>query len=96
MVSGTVRAITREVIALSRNYRHAARLRRHVQAKYGAVIVCRPSVLIGDALIAMENVRWSRLVILAVAIVLAAHVICRAAGLPLPASDASRAPNRLL
>ena len=66
--------IVRELLALSRNYRHAAILRRHVRTKYGAVVTARPTILIGEALAAMDHVPWRRLTVLAVLVVAAVAV----------------------
>ena len=62
----TGRAIARELVALGRNYRHVAILRRQLRAKYGRVVVGKPSVLIGEVLIAMDRIPWTRLAIGAV------------------------------
>ena len=71
MSLGRVRAMAREAIALGRNYKHAALIRRYVRAKYGKVVVSTPSVIIGDALLALEHARWSRLAVLALLVVVA-------------------------
>ena len=63
------RSVAREVRAVSRNYLHAALLRRHIRARYGAVVTARPSVLIGEVLAVMCEVQWTRVTILAVLIV---------------------------
>jgi hypothetical protein len=70
----TSRTIARELVALSRNYRSVAILRRHLRSKYGLVVVCKPSVLIGEALVAMDHTPWTRLAMPAalVAVVLVA------------------------
>jgi hypothetical protein len=65
------RAMVREAVALSRNYRHAAILRQHVRRRYGAQITARPSILIGDALASMDHAPWRRVMILAVLLVIA-------------------------
>jgi hypothetical protein len=69
-----VRAMVREVLALSRNYRHAAILRRHVKAKYGAVVTARPTILVGEALAVRDHVPWKRLAALAVLLVVTVAV----------------------
>ena len=70
----TGRAIARELVALSRNYRHAAILRRQLRVKYGRVVVGKPSVLIGEVFIAMDRIPWTRLAIGAAVLVLAARI----------------------
>ena len=67
---GSLRGMIREVIAVGRNYKHAAILRRYVRARYGKVVVGKPTVVIGDALIAAERAPWRRLTVLAVLLVL--------------------------
>src|SRR5204862_5326767 len=69
----TGRAIVRELVALTRNYRYAAILRRQLRAKYGRVVVGRPSVLIGEALLALDRPR-TRLVICAVLLGVATRI----------------------
>ena len=69
----TGRAIAREFVALCRNYRHAAILRRQLRAKYGRVVVGKPSVLIGEVLLAMDRIPWTRLAI-AAAVLVAARI----------------------
>jgi hypothetical protein len=54
----------REALALSRNFRQAALLRRRLRSKYGRVIPGKPSILIGEALATMEHAPWTRLAIL--------------------------------
>jgi hypothetical protein len=74
----TSRTITRELVALGRNYRSVAILRRHLRSKYGLVVVCKPSVLLGEVLVAMDHTPWTRLamsaVIVAVVVVAAARI----------------------
>ena len=69
----TIRAMASELRAQARNYRYVAMLRRHVRAKYGRVIPVRPSVLIGDVLIAIDRLRWTRVTILLAIMLLAAR-----------------------
>jgi hypothetical protein len=57
----TSRRIARELVALGRNYRYVAILRRQLRSEYGLVVVRRPSVLIGEALLAIDHTPWSRL-----------------------------------
>ena len=66
-----VYAMVREILALSRNYRHAAILRRHLTAKYGAVVSASPTILIGEALVTMDHAPWRRLTILTLLLVVA-------------------------
>jgi hypothetical protein len=66
-----VRAMVREAVALSRNYRHAVILHQHLRRRYGAHLVTRPSILIGDALASMDHAPWRRLMILAVLVLIA-------------------------
>jgi hypothetical protein len=68
-----VRRMIREAIALSRNYQHAAILRRRLRTKYGAVLPAGPSVAIGDALVALNHARWRRLLVLIVLFMIAAR-----------------------
>jgi hypothetical protein len=65
------------MVALGRNYRYVAILRRHLRSKYGLVVVCKPSVLIGEALIAMDHTPWTRLVMPALVTVVLAAVATR-------------------
>jgi hypothetical protein len=69
----TIRAMASELRAQARNYRYVAMLRRHARAKYGRVITVRPSVLIGEALIAIDRLRWTRVTILLALMLLAAR-----------------------
>ena len=57
----TSRTIACELVALGRNYRYAAILRRQLRSEYGLVVVRRPSVLIGEALLAIDHTPWIRL-----------------------------------
>ena len=66
-----IRHLIRELRARGRNYRHAAILRRYVRAKHGAVVTAHRSILVGEALVTLCQVRWARVTILA-ALVLAA------------------------
>ena len=61
----TVSRAIREAIALGRNYRHAAVLRRHLRRRYGVAVVMGPGVLIGEALTVADRCRWVSLAILA-------------------------------
>ena len=61
-----VRTIVRELVALSRNYRHAAVLRRHLRRRYGAAMKPSPGALVGEIALAMNNAPWGRLTILAI------------------------------
>jgi hypothetical protein len=70
----TGRAIARELVALCRNYRHVAILRRQLRAKHGRVVVGKPSVLIGEVLVAMDHIPWTRLAIGAVVLGVAARI----------------------
>ena len=69
----TIRAMARELPAQARNYRYAAILRRHLRDKYGRIIRVRPTVLIGEALIAIDQVPWARVTILLAIVLLAAR-----------------------
>jgi hypothetical protein len=69
----TIRAMASELRAQARNYRYVAVLRRQVRAKYGRVIRVRPTVLIGEALIAIDQVPWARVTILLALVLLAAR-----------------------
>ena len=60
------RSVVRELVALSRNYRHAAILRRHVRTRYGAAPTVRPSTLIGEVLAAAHQTFWKRVAVLTV------------------------------
>ena len=66
-----VRSLAKEVVALGRNYRHAAIMRRYVRTRYGAVVTARPSILIGEALTALTLASWRRLAVLAALLVVA-------------------------
>ena len=66
-----VRAIARELRASARNYENAAIIRRHVRAKYGVVVTVRPSILIGEALVALTRAPWGRFTVLAALLVIA-------------------------
>ena len=68
-----VRRWVREAVALSRNYQHAAILRRRLRTKYGAVIPAGPSRVIGDVLVALDGARWRRLLVLLVLFMVAAR-----------------------
>ena len=70
----TSRTIACELVALGRNYRYVAILRRQLRSEYGLVVVRKPSVLIGEALLAMDHTPWTRLAMSAalVAVVLVA------------------------
>jgi hypothetical protein len=70
----TSRTIARELVAVGRNYRYVAVLRRQLRSEYGLVVVRKPSVLIGEALLAMDHMPWTRLAMPAalVAVVLVA------------------------
>jgi hypothetical protein len=69
----SVRATVREGLALSRNYRHAAKMRRRLRANYGVVVTRRPSTLIGDLLVGVDKIPWRRLTIMAALLVLVAR-----------------------
>jgi hypothetical protein len=66
MSFSSVRATVHEVIALARNRRHAAILRRHLRVKYGAALVGKPGSVIGDALAAIDSARWKGLAVFVV------------------------------
>ena len=68
-----LRSMTREARALSRNYRHTAALRRYLKRTYGRIVIARPSILIGEVLIALEGAPWCRLSVLAVLFVAAVY-----------------------
>ena len=67
----TVRTMARELVALSRNYRHAAVLRRHLRQQYGAVLKPSWGAMIGELAIAMTNAPWRRLAILVTLLIVA-------------------------
>lgn len=69
----SARAMIREGLALSRNYRHAATMRRRLRANYGMVVAWRPSALIGDVLVAVDSAPWRRLTVMAAVLVLVAR-----------------------
>ena len=69
----SVRTMTREAVALSRNYRHAALLRRQLRARCGAVAPARPGILIGEALTAIDHAPWTRMAMFALLLVIAAR-----------------------
>ena len=69
----TIRGMARELRAQTRNYRHAAILKRHLRDRYGRIIRVRPTVLIGEALIAIDQVPWARVTILLAIVLLAAR-----------------------
>ena len=69
-----VHEITREVVALARNYRHAAVLRRHLRSKYGVRVAVGRDVFVGEVLAAIEHAPWSRLVVLAALLIAAVRV----------------------
>ena len=69
----TIPAMARELRAQARNYQHAAILKRHLRDKYGRIIRVRPTVLIGEALIAVDQVPWARVTILLAIVLLAAR-----------------------
>lgn len=66
------RATAREALALSRNYRHAANLRRQLRSTHGAAVAIGPTSLVGEALALMEHAPWGRLAILTVLLLIAA------------------------
>ena len=68
----TGHAVAREAVALSRNYRHAAILRRQLRAKHGAAVTAGHSALLGEALTRLEHAPWVRLALLIALFVLAA------------------------
>ena len=68
-----IRLAVRELRARSRNYKHAAILRRHIRARYGAVAPAHPSILIGEALATLSQVPWTRVAVLLMLVVLAAR-----------------------
>ena len=57
----TTRTFACELVALGRNYRYVAILRRQLRSEYGLVVVRRPSVLFGEALLAIDHTPWIRL-----------------------------------
>ena len=65
------RAMIREVVALGRNYRHAAILRQYLRRRYGTKLTASPSILIGEVLASMDRAPWGRLTVLAVLFVVA-------------------------
>ena len=69
----TIRAMACELRAQARNYRYAAILRQHLRDKHGRIIRVRPTVLIGEALIAIDQVPWARVTILLAIVLLAAR-----------------------
>jgi hypothetical protein len=60
----TGHAVAREAVALSRNYRHAAVLRRQLRSTRGVAMTWGPSALLGEALTRMEHAPWIRLTVL--------------------------------
>ena len=71
-ISMVQRAI-REAVALGRNYRHAAVLRRHLREHYGVAVVTGPGVLIGEALTVADRFRWVPLAVLLAMFLVAAR-----------------------
>ena len=63
---GAGHAMAREVVALSRNYRQAAILRRQLRSTHGIVVTFGPTALVGEALALMEHAPWARLAVLTV------------------------------
>ena len=61
-----VRWLAREALARSRNYRHAATLRRHLRTKYGKVLPARLSTLLGEVLLGLQGLAGSPLTLLLV------------------------------
>lgn len=66
--------MVREAVALSRNYRHAAILRRQLRTKYGAAVGGSPTVLMGEALTVAQHAPWIRLVVLTVLLLAAVRI----------------------
>ena len=61
----TIRSVAREVLARSRNYRHAALLRQQLRRRYCKIVIARPSIVIGYGLVALQRVSWWRVSVLA-------------------------------
>ena len=71
MALSSLRSAVRELRARSRNYRHAATLRRYVRDRYGAIVPAHPSILLGEALVILSRVQWSRVAVLIMLVILA-------------------------